>query len=644
MTRNDKKEDFPDFGGNIVDFERISRRNKVETFSATDTRTNKRIFIKILESGTEIGSPEAQVFLKEKMLLQKLNDKYEDDPFLPILEDGFIENRLYFIQPFLQGWTLSEAMLKRPLFNGSATLRFIEKCLRVIQLVHDIGYVHGDPSPENIFVVTDESVSENGSLPENYKIKIIDFGSAQKMYSKELHVTPIVSAKPPYVAPEILTEGGKAFTPGFDLYAFGIILYEMLAGKRPYEANSFSDVLVVAEQQIAPLPELLEIPKPVELFLYKMLSRDPKQRLNSVQMCLNDLQIIFDTYRWLDRKDPPTIPGFDYNRGTREDAHRANVKIPVDPSEGNDRPVSDTAILQSDEIEEKKEDRRNELTTVIAVPISASKGKEELVNFSVFGPSVVSPNSSFILNVWAYGSEQREAMIERAVTREGIDERGSRGGVKLPGKTELTIYLQLDEFEIKDPFQPIYWNGEITNIGFIVSAPINLGQGFYIGKVHILSNGLLISKMVFELSVKPATDITEEKSLKEAKSYLTQVNSAFASYSSEDREQVLMRVQGMSHAGLDVFMDVLSLRSGQKWQSEIFDRIRKSDLFFLFWSKNASNSDWVKREWQFALEMKGIDFIHPIPLISPSEMPPPEELASLHFNDLFMICMGPQPQ
>jgi len=412
MTGSNKKEDSPDFGKIFADFERLSQRNNVETFSATDTRSNQEIFLKFLEAGCDIESPESQIFLKETMVLHKLNEKYPDGPFLPILEEGLIENRPYFIQPFLRGWALSEAMRRRSLFNGAATLRFLEKCLRVIQLVHDIGYVHGDLSPENIFVVTEEPVSENGNLPENYKIKIIDFGSAQKMSSNELHVTPIVSAKPSYVAPEVLTEGGKAFTPGSDLYAFGIILYEMLAGKRPYEAKSFNDVLLVAGQQMAPLPELLEIPKPVEVFLFKLLSRDPHLRLNSVQMCLNELQIIFDTYRWLDRKEPPNIPGLFSGRGNREDAHRSNVKFPVDLSKKTERFTSDSAILSIDDIEGEKEERRDELTTVIAVPISQREGQEELVNFSVFGPSVVSPNSSFILNVWAYGREQREAMVE----------------------------------------------------------------------------------------------------------------------------------------------------------------------------------------------------------------------------------------
>jgi hypothetical protein len=58
-----------------------------------------------------------------------------------------------------------------------------------------------------------------------------------------------------------------------------------------------------------------------------------------------------------------------------------------------------------------------------------------------------------------------------------------------------------------------------------------------------------------------------------------------------------------------------------------------SPIFYLFWSKNASKSEWVEREWKCALNHGGIDFIDPVPLVSPDEAPPPSELAELHFND-----------
>lgn len=84
---------------------------------------------------------------------------------------------------------------------------------------------------------------------------------------------------------------------------------------------------------------------------------------------------------------------------------------------------------------------------------------------------------------------------------------------------------------------------------------------------------------------------------------------------------------------LDLFLDVVSLRSGERWKERVHEEIASRDAFYLFWSMAASTSQWVASEWRLALETRGLDYISPVPLVSPSAVPPPQELASLHFND-----------
>jgi hypothetical protein len=90
---------------------------------------------------------------------------------------------------------------------------------------------------------------------------------------------------------------------------------------------------------------------------------------------------------------------------------------------------------------------------------------------------------------------------------------------------------------------------------------------------------------------------------------------------------------------LEVFIDVISLRSGQKWEQELWKVIPTYDVFYLFWSANARRSDWVDKEWRCALKTRNLDYIDPIPLVSPEEAPPPPELASKHFNDWMLPYM-----
>jgi hypothetical protein len=140
--------------------------------------------------------------------------------------------------------------------------------------------------------------------------------------------------------------------------------------------------------------------------------------------------------------------------------------------------------------------------------------------------------------------------------------------------------------------------------------------------------------VVFDVEVGPA--VGEARSLGVRQE---QVRSAFASYASPDRPEVLRRVQGLAAAGVEVFMDVLSLRAGQDWERQLVDNIRRRDVFYLFWSPAARASEWVNREWRYALQEKGLQYIHPVPLADPREAPPPPELASKHFNDLILAAL-----
>jgi hypothetical protein len=75
-------------------------------------------------------------------------------------------------------------------------------------------------------------------------------------------------------------------------------------------------------------------------------------------------------------------------------------------------------------------------------------------------------------------------------------------------------------------------------------------------------------------------------------------------------------------------VDDLDLRSAQYWDTELSRRICDADVFYLFWCRHAMASEWVKKEWHWALQSKGLDFIDPVPLEGQEYAPPPGELAA----------------
>ena len=95
---------------------------------------------------------------------------------------------------------------------------------------------------------------------------------------------------------------------------------------------------------------------------------------------------------------------------------------------------------------------------------------------------------------------------------------------------------------------------------------------------------------------------------------------------------------------LSVFLDVANLRSGEDWESKLLREILGTDVLYLFWSAAASVSHWVEKEWRCALERRGVNFIDPVPLVSPEDVPPPEELGSKHFNDWILAYRRGRPK
>jgi len=269
------------------------------------------------------------------------------------------------------------------------------------------------------------------------------------------------------------------------------------------------------------------------------------------------------------------------------------------------------------------------------VPQTAEAPVEQLdrVNFSVGCPAAVLAESSFIIEVWAHLKQQRREvvrMIRYAAGGGDISVR-SKGPVRLARGTILTVRLKSDELIIKDPEDTILWDGEIGNATFCVAAPSNVSAGSKAALAMVYANGLQVAKIYFTVLVhRRKAKESEKVSSKEVK-----LNSAFVSYASEDRDEVLARVQGIQKAapGMKIFLDVLSLRSGQHWEKELWKIIPKQDIFYLFWSESARTSKWVEKEWRCALETRGLDFIDPVPLVSPEIVPPPPELSGKHFND-----------
>ena len=106
---------------------------------------------------------------------------------------------------------------------------------------------------------------------------------------------------------------------------------------------------------------------------------------------------------------------------------------------------------------------------------------------------------------------------------------------------------------------------------------------------------------------------------------------------------MLKRAQGLQASGLETFIDVLTLRPGDKWDRKIFAAIDDCDLFVVIWSRNARDSKWVKKESHYALKRYkklGRPDFRPIPVEGPPIPSVPRGLRAYHFNDELLSLIG----
>jgi len=258
------------------------------------------------------------------------------------------------------------------------------------------------------------------------------------------------------------------------------------------------------------------------------------------------------------------------------------------------------------------------------------------VDCSVWAPPRTAWGNAVLVQVFLHRPEfEAEA---RALARE-FDADAARRGITtltLPIAHGTRVRLHLEAATpllVHEPFVAVEWRGRTTQVQFSVDTPPRsvLDENDYNLTLRLYIEEVPVGRILFKLTVGPTGSPHAQPVKGEAHRY----TSAFASYASQDRNEVLSRIQGMQKSApfLDIFFDRASLRPGEDWRVRLVEEIERRDVFFLFWSRAARSSEWVETEWKTALDRKGLHSISPVPLEGPEIAPPPHELSSLHFDD-----------
>ena len=203
-----------------------------------------------------------QRFRREVIIAKELNHP----GIVTLLDYGSIDDKRYLVMELIEGNTLRD-VLPLPLEHARRILRELGEA---IAYAHSKGVVHRDLKPENVM------------LTSAGRVKVMDFGLAKTDTSSHLTATGTVMGTPSYMPPEQIQ--GKEVTPRMDQYAYGIMAYELLTGRLPFDAEDGVQMIYAHLSEIPILPSRhgLDLPEALDGVLLKMLAKDPQWRYESI--------------------------------------------------------------------------------------------------------------------------------------------------------------------------------------------------------------------------------------------------------------------------------------------------------------------------------------------------------------------------
>ncbi len=195
-----------------------------------------------------------------------------------VYDVSFGDRLQYIVMEYIEGITLKEYIEKRGVIDWNEALFFIIQILRALQHAHDKGVVHRDVKPQNIMLL------ENGT------IKVADFGIARFSHSESRTVTEKAIGSVHYISPE--QAKGELTDEKADIYSVGIMLYEMLTGQLPFDADNAVSVALMQVNNEAQLPRTINarIPVGFEQITMKAMQKSTRERYQSAAEMLLDLE------------------------------------------------------------------------------------------------------------------------------------------------------------------------------------------------------------------------------------------------------------------------------------------------------------------------------------------------------------------
>ena len=358
-------------------------------YKAKCHRLNRLVAVKVLKSDLAEDADFRRRFRDESQAVAMLSH-----PNIVSVYDVSRGETEYIVMELIDGITLKQYMERRGRLNWRESLHFITQIMKGLSHAHSRGIVHRDIKPQNIMVLRDGSV------------KVTDFGIACLSNSANT-MTQEALGSVHYISPE--QAKGNRPDARSDIYSAGVVLYEMLTGRLPFEGDSAVSVAIqhLSSVPLAPRDIDPSIPEPLELICMKAMNSDPNKRYASADAMIEDLEKF--------RRDPSV--DMDYIRQElTAPAADTEPTMPLPTAQVASAVKKHTGELRREREEEEEPPRRDKKSIAIIAGIFAAAVLLVVLLFKLilgdFGPA--GSNKSYPV------PDIRGKTVEEAQEMEGV--------------------------------------------------------------------------------------------------------------------------------------------------------------------------------------------------------------------------------
>jgi ligand-binding sensor domain-containing protein/tRNA A-37 threonylcarbamoyl transferase component Bud32 len=240
---------------------------------------NQTVAVKVLRDDLFNDESSVKRFKQEAAIIDQL-----DHPnIIRIIERGQAKNNLFIAMEFLQGKTLSQKIQEKKKLGLNEAVHIMAQVADAMAKIHGKNIIHRDVKPDNIMLI------EKAGDP-NF-VKLLDFGLAKTQYQTRLTQTGIVIGTINYLSPEQISGSGSS--PASDIYALGIMFYEMVTGEKPFFGETTIDIMkqILDKTPIEPIRFCFDISFELNRLIMEMLHKEEEKRPTITEV-LQRLRII----------------------------------------------------------------------------------------------------------------------------------------------------------------------------------------------------------------------------------------------------------------------------------------------------------------------------------------------------------------